>query len=127
MTEKRYGIIRRFNRAILNPITKTFAGRWFYALIYHVGRRSGIEYSTPIVAAVREEHTYIPLPYGANTDWLLNVRAKGNCVVKINNRLYTSIDPEIVDAKTALPAFPRMPQWAFERARIGQFLRLRNA
>ena len=125
MTERRYESVRKFNRAILNPITKAFAGRWFYALIYHVGRHSGAEYSTPVVASVREEHIYIPLPYGANTDWILNVQAKGQCVVKINNRSYASISPEIVPATKALPVFSHLLQWAFERARIGQFLRLR--
>ena len=124
-TPKRYESIRKFNRAILNPITKLFAGRHFYSLLYHIGRRSGKEYSTPVFAAIRNEHIYIPLPYGANTDWLLNVQARGECDVKIKGKLYSSTNPEIVDAIMALSVFPSIIRWAFERASVNQYLRLR--
>lgn len=125
MTPKRYESIRKFNRVILNPITKLFAGRLFYSLVYHRGRRSGKEYSTPVFAAVRNEYIYIPLPYGANTDWILNVQAKGKCDVKIKSKLYSSTNPEIVDATMALPVFPSILRWAFEQASVNQYLRLR--
>ena len=125
MTPKRNESIRKFNRAILNPITKLFAGRLFYSLLYHIGRHSGKEYSTPVFAAIRNEHIYIPLPYGANTDWMFNVRAKGKCDVKIKGKLYSSTNPEIVDATMALSVFPAVIRWAFERANVNQYLRLR--
>lgn len=124
MNAKRYDILRKFNRAILNPITKLFAGRLFYSLVYHIGRRSGKAYSTPVFATIMKEHIYIPLPYGANTDWILNVEARGKCDVKISGKLYLSTNPEIVDALMALPAFSSILQWAFERASIKQYLRL---
>jgi deazaflavin-dependent oxidoreductase (nitroreductase family) len=125
MNAKRYDIIRKFNRDILNPITKLFAGRLFYSLVYHIGRRSGKTYSTPVVATTRKERIYIPLPYGVNTDWILNVQARGKCDVKIRGKLYSSTNPEIVDAKMALSAFSSLLRWAFERASIKQYLRLR--
>jgi hypothetical protein len=121
----RHGAIRRFNHAILNPLTKLFAGHFFYSLVYHQGRRSGREYSTPVVAAVRDKHIFIPLPYGTDTDWLLNVQAKGICDVLIRDKLYSATNPEIVEAKLALPVFPAMLRWAFERASVNHFLRLR--
>jgi hypothetical protein len=125
MTPKRYESIRKFNRVILNPITKLFAGRLFYSLVYHIGRRSDKKYSTPVFAAIRNEHIYIPLPYGANTDWILNVQAKGKCDVKVKGQLYSSTAPEIVDATMALSVFPSIIRWAFERASVNQYLRLR--
>lgn len=124
MTEKRHEGLRKFNRAIFNPIIKLFAGRFLYSLVFHVGRRSGKEYSTPVVATKKEEFIFIPLPYGANTDWFLNVQAKGECVVKVKGKLYSSTHPEIVQPSIALSAFPPTLRRAFERANINQFLRL---
>jgi hypothetical protein len=63
MPEKRFKALRRFNRAILNPITRLLtAGRVsFCSLIYHVGRRSGKQYAIPVKAVIKGEHIYIPL------------------------------------------------------------------
>ncbi len=124
MSTKHHERIRKFNRAILNPITRLFAGHFFYSLIFHIGRHSGKEYTTPIVAAKKDKFIFIPLPYGTNTDWFLNVQAKGECVVKIKGQCYCSIQPEIVNSSTALFAFPTALQKAFERASIKQYLRL---
>ncbi|MCG2786761.1 MAG: nitroreductase/quinone reductase family protein [Anaerolineae bacterium] len=125
MSEKRHDGLRKFNRAIFNPIIKLFAGRFLYSLVFHIGRRSGKEYSTPIVATKKDEFIFIPLPYGANTDWFLNVQAKGKCDVKIKGKLYPSTNPEIVDSTIALSAFPSILQGSFERSSINQYLRLR--
>jgi deazaflavin-dependent oxidoreductase (nitroreductase family) len=125
MNTKRYETVRKFNRAVLNPFTKLFAGRRFYSLVYHTGRRSGKKYATPVFAAILKEHIYIPLPYGADTDWMLNVQAAGKCEVKIKGMRYSSTDLEIVDAPTALSVFPSTLRWAFDRAGVNQYLRLR--
>ena len=125
MTPGIYERMRGFNRAILNPITKLFAGRFFYSLVYHMGRRSGSEYSTPVVATVRNGHIVIPLPYGTKTDWMLNVQAMGKCEIKIKGQLYQAVEPEIVAPAEALPVFPAFLRWAFERARVESYLRLK--
>ena len=125
MIEKRYEIMRKFNRLILNPITKLFAGRIFYSLVYHQGRRSGNKYSTPVFAAIDRDTIYIPLPYGAHTDWVLNVQARGKCNIKNKGKLYSVINPEIVDASIALNVFPSVLQWAFEHAGVHQYLQAR--
>ena len=86
MPEKRHDGLRKFNRTIFNPIIKLFAGRFLYSLVRHTGRRSGKEYATPVVAVRKENAIFIPLPYGANTDWLLNVQAKGGCAVTVQGQ-----------------------------------------
>ena len=53
MPEKRHRGLRKFNRTFFNPVIKLFAGRFFYSLVYHMGRRSGKEYTTPVVAVWR--------------------------------------------------------------------------
>ena len=125
MADKGHRGLRKFNRAFFNPIIKLIAGRFFYALVYHVGRRSGKEFSTPVVAIKANEYIFVPLPYGADTDWFLNVRAKGSCGVKIKGKLYASTNPEIVEPIVALAAFSPTIQRAFWRANINQRLRLR--
>ena len=79
MSEKRFKAFRKFNRAILNPITRSLiAGRVsFCSLVYHLGRRSGKEYATPVMAVIKDGHIYIPLTYGPDTDWHLNACIQG--------------------------------------------------
>lgn len=125
MDSKRYDLIRKFNKAILNRVTKLIAGRFFYSLVYHRGRHSGKAYSTPVIAVRKKEYIYIPLPYGADTDWVLNVQAGKQCDVKIKGKLYHSTTPDIVDSTMALPVFLSIFQLAFKGARVDQFLRLR--
>lgn len=122
MTEKRHGKLRRFNRNFLNRITRLFAGRFFYSLVYHTGRITGKQYSTPVIAAKGDAQIFIPLPYGADTDWYLNIKAIGCCQVKMRGKIYAANNPEITDEKTALPAFSRSLQCAFKKAAINQFL-----
>jgi deazaflavin-dependent oxidoreductase (nitroreductase family) len=123
MSEKRFKALRKFNRAILNPITRSLiAGRVsFCSLVYHVGRRSGKEYTAPVRAVIKDGHIYIPLTYGPDTDWYLNVQAAGLCRVKIEGKVYSASNPELVDATVAAVAFPNNYQ---ARIRLNQFLRL---
>jgi deazaflavin-dependent oxidoreductase (nitroreductase family) len=125
MPDERHRGLRKFNRAFFNPIIKLFAGRFLYSLVLHIGRRSGKEYSTPVVAVKKDDCIFIPLPYGANTDWFLNVLAKGECVVMVKGNRYSSSQPEIVNPATALAVFSQAFQKAFKRARIEQYLRLK--
>ena len=123
MSEKRFKALRKFNRAILNPITRSLiAGRFsFCSLVYHIGRRSGKEYAAPVKAVIKDGHIYIPLTYGPDTDWYLNVQAAGLCRVKIKGRVYSASNPEQVDATVAAAAFPNNFR---ARIKLNQFLRL---
>jgi deazaflavin-dependent oxidoreductase (nitroreductase family) len=123
MSKKRFMALRKFNRAILNPINRSLiAGRFsFCSLIYHIGRRSGKEFATPVMAVIKDGHIYIPLTYGADTDWYLNVKAAGFCRVKIKGKVYSAGNPEQVDATGAAAAFPNN---AHTRIKLNQFLRL---
>ena len=126
MSEKRFKTLRKFNRAILNPITRSFtAGRFsFCSLVYHVGRRSSKEYATPVKAVIREGHIYIPLTYGPDTDWYLNVQAASHCRVKIEGKVYFASNPELADASAAAAAFPNNFRARNEKFKLNQFLRL---
>lgn len=103
--------MRSFNKLVTNRITHRFASfsRGPFALIRHVGRRSGKSYETPIMVEPVKDGFIIALTYGESVDWYRNVLAAGHCTLRWHGREYTIEKPEPVDIKTALPAFP-LPQ-----------------
>jgi deazaflavin-dependent oxidoreductase (nitroreductase family) len=118
-------LLRKFNRAVYNRAARLIAGKWLYALVYHTGRRSGKAYTTPVVAEVKDGFVYIPLPYGDDTDWNLNIRRAGGCRVMVKRRLYQASQPEQIAQDVALPYFKESHQKAFKRFKINTFLRMK--
>ncbi|SRR5581483_3101721 len=103
---------RRFNQRTLNPAILNFAGRSSspYAVLHHVGRRSGQSYSTPVSARSTPEGFLIPLFYGSNVDWCRNILAEGHCTISWHGKDYAVGEPEVVDVATALSLVP-LPKW----------------
>lgn len=67
---------------VLNPWMLRVAGSvppW--VVLHHVGRKSGKEYTTPLVAfAARPDEqilAVLPLPWGSGTDWARNTMSSG--------------------------------------------------
>jgi deazaflavin-dependent oxidoreductase (nitroreductase family) len=120
MAKKNFGLVRKFNHIILNPITKLFSGKTnsYLSLVYHIGRRSGKEYSTPVVAGQNKNLIYIGLPYGSDTDWVMNVSEAGKCKVKIEGKIYSTKNPVIVDPSIALPTLSSQYKASYEKAKI---------
>ncbi len=104
--------MRHFNKRTLNPAVLNFAGRPRapYAVVHHVGRRSGRTYATPVSARPTPEGFVIPLPYGSNVDWCRNVLAAGHCTISWNGNDYPVGEPEVIDLATAVPLVP-LPRW----------------
>jgi len=100
--------IRSFNKHITNRILRMFASfsRGPFAVIRHVGRRSGKPYETTIMIWPMGDGFVIALTYGESVDWYRNVLAAGSSRVLWHGREYALGKPEPIDAKTALPAFP---------------------
>jgi deazaflavin-dependent oxidoreductase (nitroreductase family) len=123
MGKKRFQVMRNFNRTILNPIVRKLIERRIidHPLIYHVGRQSGKCYSTPAQAITKDGYIYIPMTYGPDSDWYLNIKAAGSCRVLIHGKEYSAKDPEQVDARGAEAAFPNNVNAPI---RINNFLRL---
>lgn len=124
-TPKRHMLIRKFNRAVYNRLVLGFAGQKFYALVEHCGRVSGKLYKTPVVAHPHDGYIYIPLPYGPDTDWHLNLKAANGGVVVHEGKRYSVRYPEVIPAADALPVFSVYFRNAFKMFRIGNFLKLK--
>ncbi len=100
--------IRVFNKYVTNRVLRVFVKLSLgpFAIIHHVGRRSGKPYETVIWVWQAPEGFVIALTYGQKVDWLRNLQAAGGGTVYWHGKLYKIGKPEPVDAATALQAFP---------------------
>jgi deazaflavin-dependent oxidoreductase (nitroreductase family) len=94
--------VARFNRRVTNPIQM----RWApylppWAVIEHVGRRTGTRYSTPVIAAVDGGTLYVAVLYGPESDWVQNVLHAGGGHVRRAGRRFDLTAPEVGDARQA--------------------------
>jgi len=100
--------IRVFNKYVTNRLLRGFASRSRgpFAVIRHVGRRSGKPYETTIMVWPMGEGFVIALTYGPKVDWYRNILAAGSGTLLWHRRVYAVGKPEPIDATTALTAFP---------------------
>ena len=100
--------IRAFNKHVTNPLLHRFAkaSRGPFAVIRHVGRRSGKPYETTIMVWPMGDGFVIALTYGDSVDWYRNILAAGHGTLLWHGRVYTIGKPEPIDVETALPALP---------------------
>jgi deazaflavin-dependent oxidoreductase (nitroreductase family) len=72
--------LARFNVRVTNPVLRPLVTRlpWF-AIVTHVGRRSGRHYETPLMLFRRDGQVVIAMTYGPDTEWAKNVLAAGGC------------------------------------------------
>jgi len=103
-----HSAIRAFNKRYFNRLVNRFAGvsRTPFALIRHVGRRSGKPYETPIIVMPLGKSFVIALTYGPEVDWYRNVQAAGAATLLWHNTEYALTQPEPLDVKAGLSAFP---------------------
>lgn len=104
--------LHAFARRWLNPFVLRLglAGgrRSPLGLVHHVGRRSGRAYATPLALHRRGRRLFVPLTYGPNARWCLNVLAAGSCRVSLRGQTVLAQQPRVVD-RAALPANLRGP------------------
>jgi deazaflavin-dependent oxidoreductase (nitroreductase family) len=89
--------VARFNRRVYNRVTRHIVG-WLpgFALLLHIGRRSGRAYRTPVNAFRRGDGYRIALTYGAESDWVRNVMAANGCEIISRRRRVVLTHPRIV-------------------------------
>ncbi len=120
--------LRRTNRRFLNPIVRTFAGRIPpFSIVTHRGRTSGRVFHTPIMAFRVEGGFAIALTYGADTDWVKNVRAAGACELRYRSKDHDLANPRIVGGAASMDAFPAPIRFILGRAHVENVMLLDNA
>ena len=102
----RHPRLHSWARRYLNPwvVRLGLAGGRYspIGLVLHVGRRSGRPYATPLAIHRRGDQCFVPLTYGPNARWCLNVLAAQGCRVRLRGREYEAIHPRVV-GRGALP------------------------
>ena len=126
-SKERKGWLRRFNRKVTNPIMMTFAGRRVYTIVDHVGRHSEKQYHTPVLGQPGGDGFFIPLPYGEDTDWCLNVLAAGGCVAHWNGDIYNLTSPQIVDAIVGEVVYPGVYRFLLHSFGVKKYLWAKRA
>jgi deazaflavin-dependent oxidoreductase (nitroreductase family) len=95
--------LARFNRVVTNRLTAPFARRLpGFAVVGHVGRRTGRPYRTPVNMFRSGDRYLIALTYGADRDWVKNVLAAGGCTVETRGTTIPLTDPRVVRADYGL-------------------------
>jgi len=99
--------IRTLNKYVTNRLFLKFAGvsPTPFAVIRHVGRRSGRQYETPIVVMPISGGFMAALTYGPEVDWYKNVLAAGRCEILWHGKDYAIDEIVPVDRETGLAAF----------------------
>jgi deazaflavin-dependent oxidoreductase (nitroreductase family) len=111
----------------LNPLTLQLArsGVGPFALVEHVGRRSGKRYQTPlIVAPLREGGVVVELTYGFDVDWYKNVVAAGSGAIVRNGQRYVINQVEPMPADAGRAAFPLPARVILRLLRRTHFVRM---
>jgi deazaflavin-dependent oxidoreductase (nitroreductase family) len=106
-----------FLKRYFNPLTLRLARSTFgpFAIVNHVGRRSGKRYQTPIIVQPVDSGFVFELTYGRDVDWYQNVRAAGRFTLHWHGQDYAIDKIEPLDTKTGRAAFP-LPERLILRA-----------
>ena len=117
--------MRHVNRVFTNPIMGPLARVMPpLAVIHHVGRTTGRNYSTPVVAFRSQERFVIPMTYGRDVDWARNIVNAHHCQMEQMGRRFTASNPRVVDFETAGPELPVAVREAFRIADLPGYLLL---
>jgi deazaflavin-dependent oxidoreductase (nitroreductase family) len=89
--------LARFNLVVTNPVLEPFARRLpGFAVVCHVGRRSGRAYRTPVNLFRDGDRYVISLTYGSDSQWVRNVLAAGAVDVETRGKRVHLAEPRIV-------------------------------
>jgi deazaflavin-dependent oxidoreductase (nitroreductase family) len=107
---------------VLGPLARYVPG---FAVVSHVGRRSGRTYRTPVSLFRRGDDYVIALMYGADSQWVRNVLAAGGVDIETRGRRLHFVDPEVVrdPAQSLVPKAVRVP---LRLANVDEFMLLKR-
>ena len=118
--------IRTFVKRFVNPILRNATGLSFgpFAMIRHVGRKSGKTYEIPIMVFRVPDGFIISLTYGPNVDWLRNLQAAAQGTLNWHKQDYVFQTPVFLDRETALRGLSPFFRFILGRNKDHQFVKL---
>lgn len=96
-----------------------------FAIVHHVGRRSGREYRTPVNLFRRGDGYLFALTYGRG-DWVQNVLAAGGCSIRTRGHVLELTEPALLQDPRRR-GVPLPARWALALIDVEEFLFLRVA
>ena len=112
-----------FNRSVTNHVARHIAG-WApgFAIVSHVGRRSGRRYETPVNVFRRDGGYLFALTYGEG-EWVRNVLAAGGCAIRTRRRTIELTDPQL-RRDASRRGIPIPARWILGWVGVDEFLTL---
>jgi len=98
-----------------------------FALVRHVGRKSGKSYETPIIVQRVAGGFVIELTYGPNVDWYRNIVAANGCSILFHRVEYPVQGLERMDVAAGLASFTPVQQRVLRLLRREHFVMLFDA
>jgi len=120
-------LLRRFCQSHLNRIILPAAGgtRNPYAVVCHVGRRSGAVHETPVLAFREGRWFVLGLAYGEDCNWCRNVVAAGSCVIRWRGREYRASDPHVIGLEVITRRLSRWHRTLLSMLGVRRYLMLK--
>ena len=115
--------VTRYVDPVLRPLAGTLPA---FGIVTHRGRRSSLEYRTPVNVFRRGDEYLFFLTYGSDVDWVKNVRAAGTCSLRTRGRDVRLVEPELIadPQLTLAPLFVRFVEQHL--AGVTEVLRMRS-
>lgn len=115
-----------FLKHYFNPLTRRIARSSFgpFALVQHVGRRSGKQYETPIIVQPVADGFVFELTYGPEVDWYKNVLAAGSFTLRWHGKDYAIDKLEPLDTAVGMSAFPLPARLLLRAIKRQHFLKM---
>lgn len=116
--------VARFNKRFTNRFAEPLARRFSnFAVVHHVGRRTGRPYKTPVNCFGAGDAFVVALTYGCRADWAQNVLG-GPARLELAGNTRQIVSADVVGRDDAWPILPRLVRTALRILRVRDFLRL---
>jgi len=118
--------VRYFNKKYTNRLMSKIAGKRHspIVLIRHVGRKSGRQYETPVVAARNMDHFIFALTYGKEVDWYRNILTHTSAEVLWKGYWFRLTAPKSLDTAAGKNSFPLLAKTFLTLLGISDFFQM---
>lgn len=118
--------IRVINKYFTNKLMILISGKKFghFAILSHLGRKTGKLYKIPVIAEPFGNGFVIALTYGKKVDWYANIVAKGRSSIYWKEKEYFLVNPVFIARENAIMAFPSIFRSLLRKMGIKYFIKL---
>ena len=106
--------VANFNKRITNPAALRVVDRMpGLGILYHVGRRSGARYRTPLLVFDTTDGFALLVGYGPQTHWVRNVLAGGDTAICKHRKTVAVGHPVLLAKSEVAPQVSPASRWLY--------------